>query len=388
MTPGILTLALACTLLSCGEDATSAPPTTPCEDTDRCDQALLASDLVCQTSPAGAACGERGGACLAERCMGDQVLVAGGPLWMGSPDGEGDLHEHPLHVRTIGSFYMDRYEVTNAQYSEFLQAAGGECPDAMTSACMFNFAQSALSDAPGYPVGADCTAGDGAAESCAAHPVVGVNWFGADAYCKWAGKRLPTDAEWSMAANGPSGADGSIWRRFPWSAGCSLGPTTGPAAPDPGCTSDALCPQGFNTTNAGSLDDAALTACAAAADFAPPANCRDVDCADGFARTAPIGRFGAGASADGVLDLAGNVREWVADCWHDTDQTDLMPFSSAPTDGSSWFDGCAYPDPEGGHQRAVRGGGWDTLGRMIRGRSREIGKNGGNDIGFRCVSDS
>ncbi len=373
--------ALLVLALGCSDE--TAPAAEVCGITDRCEQALLESDILCQTSPDGTPCG-RDGKCLAERCDGHQVLITGGPLWMGSPPGEGDLHEHPLHMRTITPFFMDRYEVTNAQFAAFMKAVNGECMvEGEPKPCMFDCTKSGINCNAGYVVNNDCTGRDGQPGSCAAHPVATVSWFGATAFCEWAGKRLPTDAEWSSAANGPGG---EIWRRFPWSTGCSLG--SGPAVPEPACATDPLCPTSFNLAIAGSLDDASLTACTGPEGFGPVSNCKDSDCQDGFASSAPIGHFGQGASFDGVHDLSGNVWEWVADCWHDVDQSDVMPFDEAPIDGSVWDEGCAYPDPNGGFQRAVRGGSWASPGRLTRARSRKIGANGATDIGFRCVSDS
>lgn len=128
--------------------------------------------------------------------------------------------------------HESKYEVTNAQFARFVETTGahGEW--------------------------------QGDANGKNRHPVVNVTWHNADAYCHWAEKRLPTEAEWEYAARGPEG------RTYPW-----------------GNTWDAS-----------------------------RARLKGSSESDG---TAPVGSFPSGASPFGVLDLAGNVWEWTAD-WYDS----------------------------------------------------------------------
>jgi hypothetical protein len=109
----------------------------------------------------------------------EMVLVSAGEFTMGSNDYD---DEKPVHQVSLDAFYIDKYEVTNALYRKFMQATGRQAP-AYWNDKNFN--------APNQPV-------------------VGVSWDDAQAYCAWAGKRLPTEAEWEKAARGTDA------RIYPW----------------------------------------------------------------------------------------------------------------------------------------------------------------------------
>jgi formylglycine-generating enzyme required for sulfatase activity len=170
------------------------------------------------------------------------------------------------------------------------------------------------------------------------HPINCIDWDMASAYCTWRGGRLPTEAEWEYAARGGDG------RSYPW----------GDAAPD------------ARRLNACGAE---CTAMARRAGFAlRPLHAAD----DGWATTAPVGGYPAGASRFGALDMAGNVWEWTAD-WYG-------PYPAEP-----------QADPQGapaGTSRVSRGGGWSS-GAADAGRAadrdwfdpkvRETG------LGFRCA---
>lgn len=159
------------------------------------------------------------------------VLVPAGPFRMGAEDGSPD--EKPAHRVTLPAFYIDRNEVTNEEYARFVAATGHAPP-------------------PDWP-------GAQPDPKRLRHPVVNVSWFDANAYARWAKKRLPTEAEWEKAARGPDG------RMLPW------GNTWEPK--------NAVMQQGR---------DRALE---------------------------PVGGRPGGASPCGALDMIGNAWEWTAD-WY------------------------------------------------------------------------
>ena len=166
----------------------------------------------------------------------EMVLVPAGPFLMGSL--EGDPDERPPRRVTLHAFYIDKYEVTHGQYAAFVAATGRKPPV----------------DWPGGKP----------PPSLAKHPVVNVTWSDAEAYARWAGKRLPTEAEWEKAARG---ADG---RLFPWG------------------------------------DDAARKS----ASGAPAQGSKHPE-----GKTFPVGSFPDDTAPCGAKDMAGNVWEWTAD-WY------------------------------------------------------------------------
>lgn len=175
------------------------------------------------------------------------VLVPAGPFQMGVPEGDrdGGRDEYPRHEVFLDDFYIDKFEVTNGRYLEFVQATGRRAPQHPRDASR-NLWQ-----------------GNRMPESVTDRPVINVDWHDADAYCRWAGKRLPTEAEWEKAARG---ADG---RRFPWG---NVEPT-----------------HKHLNYNQRWIGEKTLM---------------------------PVGSYEAGKSPYGVYDMAGNVWEWVAD-WYD-----------------------------------------------------------------------
>lgn len=221
------------------------------------------------------------------------VEVPAGSFTMG--DDNGEPAEYPERAVGISAFAIERTEVTNDAYARCV--AAGVC------------------DAGPYRNDPELGG--------PLRPVVGVSWHDAVAYCGWAGRRLPTEAEWEYAAKGSQG------RRFwPWTGA-------------------------FVVDRANSRGGA-----------------------DGYAKTAPVGSFPAGASVFGVLDMAGNAAEWV------NDHFDPILYQREPRARDP-------KGPEGGRERVVRGGSWLDGPHLLRVASR-VGKaptEVDEATGFRCAAD-
>ena len=134
----------------------------------------------------------------ADRELSDMVRIGAGEFLMGTNDGPED--ERPMHKVSVAEFSIDRHQVTNAQFAQFLDAVGTE------SARREKYFDMDDDDARVHRRSGRWLADQGHEN----RPVVEVSWFGALAFCNWVGKRLPTEAEWERAARGLDG------RKFSW----------------------------------------------------------------------------------------------------------------------------------------------------------------------------
>jgi iron(II)-dependent oxidoreductase len=233
------------------------------------------------------------------------VMVPAGLFLMGSDpkiDRAAGPQEQPQHHVYVEAFLIDRYEISNVDYLRYVLATGADWPLYWR-------------DRP-------------FADKMARHPVIGVSWNEADAYCRWARKRLPTEAEWEKAARGGDA------RIFPWGNE----------------------PAGWIKSN-----------------IAHPGSKRGVK----YPPLANVDRYGNGMSPYGVQQMAGNVSEWVSD-WFDPEYY-RRGDDHNPT------------GPLNGQDKVFRGGSWNEDPEVARSAGRNAGAPDHRSylIGFRCAaSDS
>jgi formylglycine-generating enzyme required for sulfatase activity len=258
------------------------------------------------------------------------VSVPAGEFRMGTPESNLDAppEEKPEHAVTLKAFRIDRFETTNGEYRRFLDAVRPGHP---------------VSCAPQEPTGKEHAPGAlwwaDPEWNAPEKPVIGVDWYDAYAYCAWAGKRLPTEAEWEKAARGTDG------RKYAWGDEIRSSPLVGNFA-----------------------DEAALRV--------NPSWRVLKGYDDGFAHTAPVGSFPAGAGPYGMEDAAGNVWEWVADYYSPAAYKESPP-----------------ADPRGpseGTLRVLRGGSWDSTPNLLRAAVRHVQSPlyRGISAGIRCAQDA
>jgi formylglycine-generating enzyme required for sulfatase activity len=264
-------------------------------------------------------------------CSEGMVRVPAGTFQMGSPEGVGDGDEHPPHAVTLPAYCIDRTEVTVAAYAACVAAK--ECAAAPLTVQWSGYSEEDVKRWSRFCNRADRTN----------HPINCVDWNQAAAYCKWAGKRLPTEAEWEYAARHDPKTGKN--HDYPW------GNEVPSAKRLNACDSECVA-MGKRDLK---LDWKAM-----------------YDARDGWETTAPVGTFPDGASPVGALDMAGNVWEWTAD-WY----------------GS--YSGAAVTNPQGaktGTYRVSRGGSWRSddaawVRAAVRDRNGPSYRN--NTVGFRCV---
>jgi formylglycine-generating enzyme required for sulfatase activity len=235
------------------------------------------------------------------------IAIAAGEFWQGcDPAHNGGYacndDELPLRRVYIPAYAIDRTEVTNAAYAACVDAGACEAPHSSGSNRQTSYFRNPL---------------------YANHPVLFVSWEQADTYCRWAGKRLPTEAEWEKAARGPGEP-----QPFPWGSG------------GPGC-------ERLNY-----WDD-------------PSRPC--------VGDAARVGEYAANISPYGARDMAGNAQEWVSD-WYDANYYGRAPRTSPA-------------GPPSGNAKVVRGGSWRSESFYVRvsSRQRQPASSATDSVGFRCA---
>jgi len=218
------------------------------------------------------------------------VLVPAGNFTMGNDE------DSPLKQVYVDTFYIDKYEVTVLRYAEFLRTGGSRQPAHWEEA----------NEARGGDL-----------------PVIGVNWHDADAYCRWAGKRLPTEAEWEKAARGPDA------RIYPW-----------------GNEEPISARASFGKSSAGPYEGG----------------------------LAAVGSYDAGKSPYGIYDLAGNAAEWVADWFAESSAHGDVRNPKGPDNGiTKVIRGGGWYDPP----KRISAS-W---------RMHASPDNRADDVGFRCAGN-
>lgn len=243
----------------------------------------------------------------------EMVLIPTGPFLMGSTrqvDRNSYPAEFPQRSVSLDAFEIDKYEVTMVQYLRYVLAKGLE------------------------PL-VDWKWGGVFQETMANHPIMHVSWYDADAYCKWASKRLPTEAEWEKAARGEDG------RIYPW-----------------GNQMAGLSRANFGRTGlSGPVRDRPERLV-----LYPP--------------IVSVDKYENAVSPYGAFNMSGNVAEWVSD-WYDA-----AYYSQGPDRNPK--------GPDHGTSKAFRGGGWVDSAPSVRAAQR----NGTdpttkmNWLGFRCARDA
>jgi formylglycine-generating enzyme len=301
------------------------------------------------------------------------VWIPAGTFTMGNYSNDGRADEYPLHQVELAGFWMDAAEVTNAQFAAFVKATGyittaekkpdwellkmqvpaGTAPphDSLLVPASLVFksctAAIALNDASqwwSWTKDANWRHPEGAHSSIEGkenYPVVHISWDDAVAYATWAGKRLPTEAEWEYAARG-----GMLHQPYSWGA----------AAVEEGMPKANTWQGQFPTNNTQW---------------------------DGFARLAPVKSYAA--NKWGLYDMAGNVWEWCSD-WYRSDYYEQSS-SLNPQGPASSYD----PEEPTVPKKVVRGGSFlchvsYCASYRVAARMKTAPDTGLEHTGFRCVS--
>ncbi len=306
----------------------SAPGVCDCEGTDfqgpRC-QEKVCGDKLCPPLPGyqaacnGAAYCEYARALMTEPWHADDVWIHVPPAEfpMGSPEGEpsGGLERPVIDVVVERGYFIGKFEVTTRSHEACEAVLGGCTPP---SANDFG--------ANGWEV-------NRSSKVRHMHPQNGLTSAQGIKVCTFLGGRVPSSAEWELAAKGPK-----THRQYPWGN-----------IPAPVCGEHAVFDAGGG-----------------------------YGCGMGGTRFVGPTERSAGRSAVGAFDMAGNVWEWVSDCWHDG-------YAGAPTDGSAWIDDCVRDAV--GPLGMARGGAMSSSNVRSATRMGLSQATRRADVGVRCVRD-
>jgi formylglycine-generating enzyme required for sulfatase activity len=314
------------------------------------------------------------------------VWIPGGTFRMGADNAQASADEYPKHTVTVSGFWMDRTEVTNAEFAAFVRATGyvttaerkpdwnelkKQLPPGTPKPDASELVPASLVFAPpDHPVdlneyaqwwewkkGANWRHPHGPGSSIIGkdnYPVVQVSWYDAVAYCKWAHKRLPTEAEWEFAARG-----GLVDKVYPWG--------------DEGVGSVAGAMGGAGKARGnfweGHFPD------------------KNTD-ADGYYYSAPVGSYAP--NGYGLVDMAGNVWEWCEDYYKDSYYKDVAAAGPAvdPKGPGTSYD----PDEPYAKKRVIRGGSFlcnesYCTGYRVSRRMKSTEDSGMEHVGFRAVQE-
>ncbi|HEX5733438.1 MAG TPA: formylglycine-generating enzyme family protein [Blastocatellia bacterium] len=263
-----------------------------------------------------------------EKNAAEMIFIRGGSFKMGASDGF--AFEGPVHEITVEPFWIDKHEVTVREFAEFIEATGYVTEaESFGWSAVFDMESGEWNPINGanwrHPEGPGSKAGE-------VEPVTQVSYNDALAYARWAGKRLPTEAEWEYAARG-----GLAGMKYVWS--------------------DQLRPEEKYLANWWQ------------GDF-PQTNTAE----DGYPGRAPVGRFAP--NGYGLYDMAGNVWEWCGD-WFGEDYYRVSPATNPV-------------GPVTGAERVIRGGSWMCAenycqGYRVAARSHSSAESAMNNLGFRCA---
>lgn len=260
----------------------------------------------------------------------NMVLIKGDTFLMGTNDGM--PFESPVHEVKVKLFWIDEHEVTVAEFAKFVEAINYKTDaEKFGWSGVFDVETGEWERVDGanwrFPEG-------GKTEAHSNEPVVQISWRDAAEYAKWAGKRLPTEAEWEFAARG-----GLVGKKYAWG--------------------DELRPNGKPVANwwQGVFPDKNTVE-------------------DGFLKRAPVKSFAP--NGYGLYDVSGNVWEWCAD-WYADD----------------FYKNSSRENPVGavnGEEKVIRGGSWMCAENFctnyrVAARSHATPDSGLNNLGFRCVRD-